>query len=725
VVSLDRRIDSSRRRLLFLHILVSVFLFIMALRLGWLQIVEGEKYQAIANRQHTSDLTVPSKRGTIYDRNGKELAITTVKSRIWANPYLIDSPDEAAEKLAPLLGIDKEKLLEPLNRENTTLVSLARRVDDVTVEAIKEMDIRGIWFVDDNERVYPYGNFAVFVMGHTTDDGRGIAGVEQRYEKELAGIAGRSIVNIDGARRQLPFHVEKHFSPVNGVNLILTIDEVIQHYTEKAVTNALEKHDAERVIAIVMEVKTGEILSMGIKPDYDPNHPRTPLRENEQEYVKSLPQEDQMNYWFTMWRNPVFQEIYEPGSVFKVITAAAALEEHVTTPATTFNSTGTIEVAGTTIRSWRWYNPFGEQTFKEAVQNSDNPVFVQVAQNMGKETFYKYLYAIGISGPTGVDYPGEIGAFMYSLPQVGPVELATISFGQGISVTPIQMLVSAVATINGGYVIRPRLVREMRHENGDLVQRFEPVVVRQAISAETSRQMRDILESVVAEGSGSHAGVTGYRIGGKTGTAQKVVAGGYESGKYIASFFGFFPADDPELAVLVLIDEPKGKQYYGGEIAAPVAGEIFSEVIRYLDYKPAYQEQDAAATSVMEVVVPEIRDLTVMEGKQLLLENYLNSQLETQSSQGDLAIIVDTFPKPGTTVPAYSNVLLYTGYDTSMSSLVMVPDLTGKTIREVNTILSARELTLKITGSGLAKEQVPEPGTLLEPGSLVNVHFGP
>jgi stage V sporulation protein D (sporulation-specific penicillin-binding protein) len=314
---------------------------------------------------------------------------------------------------------------------------------------------------------------------------------------------------------------------------------------------------------------------------------------------------------------------------------------------------------------------------------------------------------------------------MYSLPQVGPVELATISFGQGISVTPIQMMVSAVATINGGYVIRPRLVREMRHENGELVQRFEPIIVRQAISAETSRQMRDILESVVAEGSGSRAGVIGYRIGGKTGTAQKVVAGGYETGKYIASFFGFFPADDPELAVLVLIDEPKGKQYYGGEIAAPVAGEIFSEVIRYLDYKPAYQEQDAAAPSVMEVVVPEIRDLTVMEGKQLLLENHLNNQLETQSSLGDQAIIVDTFPKPGTTVPAYSNVLLYTGYDTSMSSLVMVPDLTGKTIREVNTILSARELALKITGSGLAKEQVPEPGTLLEPGSLVNVHFGP
>ena len=711
--------------MLFLHIIVSVLMIVLVLRLGWLQIVEGEKYQAIANKQHTSDLVVPSKRGTIYDRNGKELAMTTVKSRVWANPYLIDSPEETARKLSTLLDLEESDLLERLSRENTTLVSLARRVDDDMVASIRALGFRGIWFVDDNERVYPYGNFAAFIVGHTTDDGRGIAGIEQRYERELAGIAGRSIVNIDGARRQLPFHVEKHYAPINGADLVLTIDEVIQHYTEKAVNSAWVKHDAEQVIAIVMEVKTGEILSMAIKPDYDPNRPRVPLQEEERLLWETLSQEDRMERWFSMWRNPAFQEVYEPGSVFKVITSAAALEENAATPTTVFQSSGTINVAGTTIRSWRWYNPFGEQTFKEAVRNSDNPVFVQLAQSMGKETLYKYFDAFGFGGTTGIDYPGETGSFMYALPQVGPVELATISFGQGISITPIQMLVSAAATINDGYLLKPRLVREIRNETGELMQRYEPEIVRQAISVGTSQQMREILESVVAEGSGSRAGVPGYRIGGKTGTAQKVVDGGYQTGKYVASFFGFFPADDPELALLVLIDEPKGKQYYGGEIAAPVAGELFREVIRYLDYKPAYQEQEAASSAVMEVVVPEIRDLTLAEGNELLRKNHLTSQLETQSSMGDQAVIVDLFPKPGTTVPAYSNVLLYTGYDDGTSELVLVPDLTGKTIREVNTILSARDLLLKITGSGLAKEQVPEPGTLLEPGSLVNVHFGP
>ena len=715
----------SRRRLLFLHILLSILLFGIVLRLGWLQIVEGEKYQSIANRQHTSDLSIPSKRGTIYDRNGKELALTTVKNRVWANPFLVENPEDAARQLAELLPTDETDLLDRLTRDNTTLVSLARRIDDGMVNSIKELGIRGIWFVDDNERVYPYGNFAAFVLGHTTDDGQGIAGIEQRYDKELAGIAGRSIVNIDGARRQLPFHVEKHYPPVNGVDLVLTIDEVIQHYTEKAITLAWQQHKAERVIAIVMEVKTGEILSMSAKPDYDPNTPRIPLEEEKRHYLEMLPQEERMNHWFEMWRNPVIQEVYEPGSVFKVVTAAASLEENITTPLTKFYSSGTIEVAGTTIRSWRWYNPFGEQTFKEAVQNSDNPVFVQLAQSMGKEVFYQYLRELGIGRPTGIDYPGEVSSLMYSLPQVGPVELATISFGQGISVTPLQMMVSAAATINGGYVVKPHLVRELRAENGELVQRFEPEIIRQAVSAETSRNMREILESVVEEGSGGGAAVPGFRIGGKTGTAQKVIEGQYQDGKYVASYFGFFPADDPELAILVIIDEPGGNQYYGGEIAAPVAGSILQEVIRYRDYKPAHFEQESTDYPVQEVLVPEIRDLPLFEGKRILQENYLNVQLETQSSLGEEAPIVDLFPKPGTTVPAYSNVVLYTGYDAETTSLVMVPDLQGKTIREVNTILGARDLRLKITGSGLAKEQAPDPGTLLEPGSLVNVHFGP
>lgn len=708
-----------------LHIITSLLILVLAFRLGWLQIVEGEKYQSIANKQHTSDLVVPSKRGTIYDRNGKELAITTVKSRIWANPYLIDSPENAATQISQVLNMEKNDLLVRLAKEDTSLVSIARRVDDETVAAIKDLDIRGIWFVDDNERVYPYGNFASYILGHTTDDGLGIAGIEQSYEKELAGIAGRSIVNIDGARRQLPFNVEKTYEPIDGINLILTVDEVIQHYTEKAITSAWIEHQAERVIAIVMEVETGEILSMGIKPDYNPNTPRLPLDEATGIYWDSLTLEERMNEWYAMWRNPVFQEVYEPGSVFKVITAAAALEEGIAAPGTKFQSTGSIDVAGTTIRSWRWYNPFGEQTFSEAVRNSDNPVFVQLAQQMGKNTLYRYIDGLGVGDATGIDYPGEIGAYMYKLSQIGPVELATISFGQSISVTPIQMLVSANAVINDGYVVKPHLVKEMMSESGTMINKVEPDQIRQAISPETSKQMRDILESVVSEGSGSQAGVAGYPIGGKTGTAQKVVNGRYETGKYIASFFGFFPVDDPEIALLVIIDEPKGDKYYGGEIAAPVAGDIFREVIRYMDYKPNFHENEDIKKNQQEVIVPEIREMRLDEAYEILLENLLKGQLETKSASDHRAMIVDQFPKPGTTVPANSNVILYTSYDENLATLVVVPDLVGKTIREANTILSTQELVLKITGSGLAKEQVPEAGTLLEPGSLVNVHFGP
>lgn len=708
-----------------LHIIMSIFILVLAVRLGWLQIVEGEKYRSIANRQQTSDLVVPSRRGTIYDRNGKELAITTVKSRIWANPNLIDNPSAAAEKLASILDMDANDLYMRLTREDTSLVGIARRVDDNSVKAIREFGIRGIWFVDDNVRVYPNGNFAAFVLGHTTDDGRGIAGIEQRYDRELSGIAGRSIVSIDGARRQLPFSVERTFEPINGANLVLTIDGVIQHFTEKAVTSAWIEHNAKTVMAIVMEIKTGEILSVGVKPDYDPNHPRIPLNEETRIAWDSLPLDERMNEWLAMWRNPVFQEVYEPGSVFKVITAAAALEEGIATPSTKFYSAGTINVAGTTIRSWRWFNPFGEQTFAEAVKNSDNPVFVQLAQIMGRETLHRHINGFGVGGPTGVDFPGEVGALMHSLHQVGPVELATISFGQGIAVTPIQMLVSASAVVNNGYVVEPRLVRKLMSETGEIITKTEPTIIRQAVSSETSQQMREILEAAVAEGSGRRASVPGHRIGGKTGTAQKVVNGRYEPGKYIASFFGFYPADDPEIGILVIVDEPRGERFFGGEIAAPIAGEIFREIIRYRDFKPANLKVEASAFNQADVIVPELRDLTLGLAYERLLESSLNGQLETKSASSSEAVIIDQFPRPGTAVPANSNVLLYTGYDENQSSLVSVPDLFGKTIRETNTVLYAQGLLLKITGSGLAKEQAPKPGTLLEPGSVVNVHFGP
>ncbi len=712
-------INGCRKRIFILHILVSLAMFVLIFRLGWLQIVEGERYQAMANQQHTSDFVVPSKRGALYDRNGKELALTTVKNRIWANPMLINDPERAADILSDILEMDQETLFNRLSQKDTTLVSIARRVNDDVVEEISEHGIRGIWFVDDNERNYPYGNFAAYILGHTTDDGRGIAGIEQRYEKELSGSAGRSILHLDGARRQLPFYMETHYPPSDGVDLILTLDEVIQHYTERAVSKALEKNKAKRVIALMMDVNTGEILSMAAKPDYDPNNPRIPLDKEEYEKMELLNSEERMDYWFEMWRNPVFQEIYEPGSVFKVITTAASLEENIATPQTSFYSGGTIEVSGTTIRSWRWYNPFGEQTLAEAVRNSDNPIFVKLAQSMGKTTLYKYLHAFGFNEPTGVDYPGEIASLMYSESAVGPVELATISFGQGISVTPIRMMTSAIATINGGYLLEPRLVRGIRSAEGDLEDVFEPVVVRQAVSEKTSAQMREILDFTISEESA--ASVPGYRIGGKTGTAQKVIDGRYVSGKYISSFFGFYPANEPEIALLILIDDPSAGAYYGGEVAAPVAGEIFREALRHLEYKPEIQDEDRN----LDVIVPEIRDMTVREANALLSEHKLEMVLETQSSLGEDAVVVDLFPKPGTTVPQDSSIITYTSYEADATGLVLVPDLRGKTIREVNTIIGTRDLQLKITGSGLAVEQSPSPGTLLEPGSLINVRFAP
>nr|WP_192930110.1 stage V sporulation protein D [Alkaliphilus pronyensis] len=708
---------------MFMFAITSLAIFGLIIRLGWIQIVNGEKYKELANRQQTRDIPIPAKRGVIYDRNGKELVISASTSTIYVRPREVEDVEATASKLANILELDTNDLIKKIDKKYST-VKIAYWIDDDLVDKIRQEKLKGVYIGEDNMRHYPYGNFASYVLGHTNVDNRGIAGIEMEYDKYLSGIPGRWIKSTDGEGRQLAFSVERYYPPEDGLSVVLTIDEVIQHFTEKAIQNALEINKAKRVTTIVMDVKTGDILAMAAKPDYDPNKSREPLDEELRLHLEELPDNEKLEIWYSMWRNPMTNDTYEPGSTFKLITTAAVLEEGIATPESHFYSSGTINVAGRILKCWRHYNPHGDQTLEEAVQNSCNTVFVQLGEKLGSKTFYSYIDAFGFKDITGVDLPGERKSIMYQLPQVGPVELATMSFGQSISVTPIQLITAVSAIANNGTLMKPRIVKELVDHEGNIVHRFEETIVRQVISQKTSREMLDIMESVVSEGSGKAAYIPGYSVGGKTGTAQKVIDGKYAPGYYVASFIGVAPTDDPRLAVLVIVDEPNGLSHFGSITAAPIAGEILEESLRYLEIRPKYTDEEAEELIKADVIVPEIRQLTVKEAKKLLTESKLKYNFETEFQNEDTAVIVDMFPKPGAKVQENSTVLLYTKDDIG-DAVVFMPNLSGKTIGEVNRIANALGLRLKISGSGVVTSQYPEANEEVQQGTIISVEFKP
>ncbi|HHY91371.1 MAG TPA: stage V sporulation protein D, partial [Clostridiales bacterium] len=428
---------TNKKRLVFLLFFCSLCLLILIVRIGWIQIVHGEKYKQLALEQQTRDIPIPAKRGTIYDRKGKELAVSASTNTVWARPVEVEKSgklDETAKKLAEILEMDEEEVKEKLSSKNIGLIKIKKWIDKKQSDAIRKAKLEGIWIAEDNKRYYPFGNFAAHILGHTTDDNRGLVGIELEYDKYLSGLPGRWIKNTDAAGRQLPYGVEKYFEAENGLNVVLTIDEVIQHFVEKAIQDTLAETKAKRVFGIVMDPETGDILAMAVKPDYDPNQPRIPLDENLRREYKVADTEGKQKIWNEMWRNPIISDTYEPGSTFKLITSAAGLEEGVVEPNSPFHCSGHITVSGQRLRCWRYYNPHGAQTFTQALQNSCNPAFIEVGQRLGTDKYYKYIDALGFSKPTGIDLPGEGKAIIQNKANVGPVELATISYGHGISV---------------------------------------------------------------------------------------------------------------------------------------------------------------------------------------------------------------------------------------------------------------------------------------------------
>ncbi|CEN26579.1 stage V sporulation protein D [Paraclostridium sordellii] len=650
----------SKKRLVAVLIMACCIFFMLIFRTGYLQIVKGDWLTAKALDQQTRDIPIEPKRGTIYDKNMKELAVSVTKYTIWAKPVEVKDKEKAAKVISNLIEEEHEEVLKLLKKKNMALVKVKRWIDDETAEKIREAKLPGIWVAEDNQRYYPYGNFASYVLGHTSDDATGIAGVEMQYDKHLKGKSGRLIVSTDASGREIPHGMEKYYEPVQGNGLVLTIDEVIQHYTEKAVQKAYELNNAKRVTAIAIDPKTGDVLSMASKPDYDPNNSRTPIYPYYEEELEGYGDKDKIKGYFSMWRNPAVSDTYEPGSTFKLITSSAALEEGVIKEGEKFNCTGSVMVGGRKIKCWRHYKPHGAQEFKQGVQNSCNPVFVELGSRLGVSKMYDYIEGFGFMDTTKLDLPGEAKGILYNEKNVGPVELATISFGQSISVTPMQLISAIGAIANDGKLMQPRVVKELVDNQGNVTESIKPKVVRQVISEDTSNKMMEIAESVVSEGSGKAAYIPGYRIGGKTGTAQKVIDGKYAQGKYICSFVGIAPCDDPQIVVLAIVDEPTGVSAFGSTTAGPIVKEIMNDSLKYLGVEPKYSEEEKQEYEKEKVKVPNIIDLSVEDAIKVLEENKLKPIQDVDTEIKGTAKVVDIFPKPGAEVSVDSGIVIYT-----------------------------------------------------------------
>ncbi|NLN48386.1 MAG: stage V sporulation protein D [Clostridiales bacterium] len=512
-----------RKRVLFLLFSFTAMFIFLTVKLFFIQIISGPEYQQKAMDQWTRDVPVPSKRGTIFDRNGKELVTNAPAYQIYARPVEITDKEEVASTLSEILGMDENSLLDRLNAKKDTIL-IKQKVDAEIISSLREKNIKGLIYIDDNKRFYTQSNFASYILGFTNYDNQGQDGVEATFEKYLNGYPGRDIKMTDSYGRELPGGDRKYYEPQNGLNLILTIDEVIQHFTEKAVENALNENLARRTMAIVMEPKTGDVLSIAVKPDYDNNDPRKTPEEFEEQWGQ-MTLKEQYDALFKIWRNPVISDTYEPGSTFKIITSAAGLEEGVVKPDDKFYCSGFVEVGGHRLKCWRYYRPHGSETFVEGVQNSCNPVFIEVAQRLGKDKFYKYIKGFGFGTTTNIKLLGEASGIVRDIGYIGPVELANIAFGQGISITPIQLITAACAIANDGYLMEPRIAKKLIDDVGNTIHDFKPRMIRQVISKDTSATMRSILESVVNNGSGAGAYIPGYKVAGKTGTAQNAEGG--------------------------------------------------------------------------------------------------------------------------------------------------------------------------------------------------------
>ena len=694
-------LQNKKRMLVFL---LCFFLITLALivRLGYIQLIKGNEYKKSAMENWARDITISAKRGTIYDSRGKKLAVSVNSNTVTCFPAdvkkgskslgsedvkedegfitstlkkinkslfgqqeekiveqipsNVKTPEEIAGTLSTILDMKYDDVLKKIT-SNSSYVVLKKWITDEQAEKIREASLSGINVIEDNKRVYPYGNFAPYVLGFTNVDQDGLYGVEATYNDELTGIPGRMVVNTDANGRELPFGYNEYYESHDGLGVVLTIDEAIQHFAEAAASKVKNDYHAKRATVVVMDPNNGDILAMTSKPDYDPNDPKVPIDEELKKQWENLPNEELQKAWFDMWRNPAVNDIYEPGSTFKLLTVAAALEENKSTINSSYYCDGYVkQIKGENIKCWRYYRPHGQQTLSQAIQNSCNDALAEIGLDIGKDTFYKYLKSFGLEEMSGVKLNGEAPGIVKHPENMKDVDVVTQAFGQGVTLTPIQLVNAISAISNGGNLMQPRIVKQLIDEDGNIVKNFDTVVRRKVISEETSKIMLQLMRESAESGT-KQAYRMGYRIGGKSGTAQKVINGKYPDGKYISSFVGVAPVDNPKAVVLVMVDEPdRSIGYYGSIVAGPVAADLLENIMKYYDVEPVYTAEEQGGMAKQTVEVPNLLGLTVKQATDLLIKSNLQSNITMEVDENK--IVKSQFPKAGEKVVKNSLITL-------------------------------------------------------------------
>lgn len=654
--------EINRKKRMKNMILISFFIFTVILgQIAYLQFAKGSELQSMAYLQQTLDRSVNPKRGTIYDATGKNiLAISSTVETVTVNPVNIASNDKekVAEALANIFELDYEKVLKKV-KKHSSIETIVKKVDkDKTDELRSWMEANnitnGINIDEDTKRYYPYNNLASQVIGFTGSDNQGLDGIEAIYENELKGEKGKIVKMTDARGGDIEKEGENYVEPVDGMDLILGIDATIQGIAEKYLKEAcIDNKTTDGGNIIIMDPKTGDILAMAGYPNYNLNEPYKPSTDEMKEVWDSLSDSDKTKQMQAMWRNKAVTDTYEPGSTFKLYTASAALEEGIAKPDEkgAFNCTGSIEVAGVRIKCWRHYRPHGSQSLREALMNSCNPVFIGLGEKIGVKTYYEYLRKFGFLKETGIDLPGEASSIFLKEEKVGPVELATIAFGQRFEITPIQMITGVATIANGGTHVKPRIVKAK--VNSKTGERIEIPIEKEenVISKETANNVLSMMNTVVDVGTGKNAQVKGYSIGGKTGTSED----GVNTNKYVTSFVGVAPIEDPQIVLLVTLYNPTGEGgHQGGGVAAPIGGQLFSEILPYIDAK-----KNEAAESEEIVEVPNIEGITIEEARKILKDSGLDINIEKDESLNEKeTIIKEQLPKKGIKLKAGSKVII-------------------------------------------------------------------
>lgn len=714
-------------------------------------IVEADNLREFANAQQLSSKVVDATRGTIYDANGDVLARSATVYTVFVDPgelekYLENlketskaslvnedgtrvyvTLDEICLEISNILGMDIETVKEKATKDSRYEI-LMKNVEKTTADKIWEyLDKHKINAIDcqaSSKRFYSQNELAAAVIGHLNYDGQGIYGLEAYYEEYLSGVDGRTVYARDRDGNEIPYEYKQSYDAQTGNSLVLNMDMTIQRYLEKALNDAVDLNDPnERACGIIMDCNTGAVLAMATSPGYDLNNPAEIYDEETAAELSGITDEEEYNAarldaWSVQWKNKAITETYNPGSVFKVITGSSALEEGSINLTQTFNCETSILVADTEIGCWST-RPHGFQTFAEAMVHSCNPAFVQIGQAMGAEDFSKYFKAYGFTERTGIDLPSEANSIFMTYENMGPVELASCSFGQTNKVTPIQMITAYAACVNGGYLLTPQVVDKIiDSDTGNVVKDIQPVVKRQVISEETSKQMREILENVVNTETGSNSYIKGYRIGGKSGTSQKIDVD-VTGNTYVSSYCAFAPADDPEIIMLVMVDDPTGEKYYGSQVAAPIVTQVFEELLPYLGYFPEYTEEELEQ---LEVAVPLVEAQTVETAVSTIEATGLVAEVV---GNGDK--VVKQVPSAGS-VPRGCQVVLYTE-ENHEEEYTTVPDLYGMTLEQTENALFEAGLNYQPTGSAryeagaLCSSQNYSFGDIVPKGTIITVGF--